>query len=503
VCGELDRSAGKRELRRRRAAAFGPLAGPSSRVRRVVRRRASGSSMVAFLGALVIGAVLGVLPVRGADPGLYRSNAAGMALETIGEGAREEHTYVLEVDEEPGNADSVRRVERLTRKGEPYRLVEAYLIEGRTEREVIEEMGERRVRHFDDEGRLAEEEIEGRDGETEYVTYRYDGTRRIERIVADGEGKERYRDRYAYGEEGTIRRIVRSFAEGGERRSEFSVAEGRLIDEWHGSDGDGVLMHYDRAGRLVRYEEWVENEPAIREERRYVADDRFRLKELIRDDLVREVRTITAYDEQGRRASEVDVELDEEGEPRDEPIRRTEFTYEDERLALIEHKRNGDTEQIRYEYDAEGNRTYEERLINDELRVTVEHRVSPEPAAADPDEPEAREEPGRDPAEPGLGLEEPELEGPELEDHEPEDPELQDEAVAVEAPATEDRDGEAAEELDPEDAPPPTEDAEHADRIETRYRDGEPILRIYYRDDRVIREDVILDGEVIRVRRFE
>lgn len=40
------------------------------------------------------------------------------------------------------------------------------------------------------------------------------------------------------------------------------------------------------------------------------------------------------------------------------------------------------------------------------------------------------------------------------------------------------------------------------ERVETRYRRGEAFLRVYYRGDERVREELLREGEVIDVRRF-
>ncbi len=340
--------------------------------------------MRAAAGASIAIAVLLVLPVINASgtprgqntpPGRYRSNSIAMALEPLEAGESAE--YELEIVREEIAPGTVREERVLTQNGDRRRRIVREYEDGRivAEREWEDEqqVSERR---YDERGRLEQEIVRehGEIAERVRLLYHDDG-RLSERIIelpeTDDESAEvteldeasfteHFRERYRYRDDGLIRRIERTFADGAAGGSEFLFSDSILVEEWHERGAASVLVVYDRIGRLTLTEEHFEDELVIAEQLIYPDDDTRREAEPSR----REVRepqfdtmTVTDLDEAGREISE-HVYEDEER------ISERRFEYDEDLLVREIIETTGGTEERQYEYDEDGNRREEKRTVD-------------------------------------------------------------------------------------------------------------------------------------------
>lgn len=217
----------------------------------------SAFAILSFCAAVSIDAQSAETRVR-----YYRSNQSAMRLEPLAASDRGGLEYVLAVRELDGYTS-----ETLLRDGEP--IEELRLIRGENglaRRERYRDGVLVRRTDFGPRGLPSEAEI-FREGElVERRVFSYDDDRLLALEVSFFDGRRNYTERYAYRFDGRLRRVDRLFENGERRISEYSFAGDRLLDEWHGREGEGLRLLYDEAGRLVRQEEWREGELAVFEE---------------------------------------------------------------------------------------------------------------------------------------------------------------------------------------------------------------------------------------------
>lgn len=334
-----------------------------------------------LLASLFAGLLLSVCPVprlvaAEPAPGFYRSNAIGMALERIeSPDAAPDGEYVLEVREErgvdnDGEGERITTEQQLLREGERVSRTHSERVDGvvRGERQWEgDELVSERV--FDESG-MPELEITYEAGEVvERLRFVWRGNRLLERIHESVDGDELFREKYFYRDDGQVRRVERSFSDGGRGVSEFLYSGLLLIEEWHERDRVSLLVRYDRAGRLALSEERIDGETVLVEHLTYPPSDISRNTPPLRSERIepeRDTRTVTEYDSEGLARSERRIA----GE-RTELER--EFEYANGRLSR-EVRRDASGEEIRtYEYDGEDNLVLEERRGNGELRRRIRY----------------------------------------------------------------------------------------------------------------------------------
>ncbi len=225
------------------------------------------STMLAFLIAFTAGAVHPQSNDADASSTtrFFRSNAIGLELEEIRRDAVEVHEYVLAVTR---TREHELRV--LTHDGTENRRTQVFFDDrGRPRSETVTRIGVEVIsREFDAAGRITREEVSRPvDPETadandavvlESVTmYAYRDGRLVGATSLDADGELNSRDDYVYRADGSLRRIVRTHADGTERVSEFGVADGRVVEERHTVGSRYELARFDERGRVTVREQWV------------------------------------------------------------------------------------------------------------------------------------------------------------------------------------------------------------------------------------------------------
>lgn len=194
--------------------------------------------------------ILAVLvPTAAAGQQWYRSNPAGVAVQRIPVGERDQHPWTLSVRTEEGlverrlwsGSDLVETVVQRTAGGG--RLVsEEQIVDGVVRSRLV----------YSPAGLIAEEERFGVDGVLiERFRYRYQGDRLVEVNASDDTGAL-WTDVYRYTPDGMLREVRRDYPDQPARASRFRFVAGRLVEEEHqaGDQIDRIL--YDRLGRVER-----------------------------------------------------------------------------------------------------------------------------------------------------------------------------------------------------------------------------------------------------------
>jgi len=203
--------------------------------------------------ALLLLAVLAGQPAAfGLQPGWYRSDAIGLALEPL-PGARSGEAYLLRVE----------------RRGELE--VRTLFAEGKVSRRWELTPGLERVydagdslaeeRSYDGAGRLLMEKsfAEGRLSETAQYHYGLSGLSSVEFHGPDGE--LRARERYELGPDGELRRVRReSPGQSGAEELALVTSGHRIYEERLKGGGRSLVSRYDPEGRVSSQETWRERE---------------------------------------------------------------------------------------------------------------------------------------------------------------------------------------------------------------------------------------------------
>ncbi|TVR85703.1 MAG: hypothetical protein EA428_15535 [Spirochaetaceae bacterium] len=200
------------------------------------------------IGIIAFWLLLGLFfPVTITAQELFRSNAAGMRLEPIAPGERDQHRFVIQLVRN-GEAKS----ERFFEHGELIRETRRLPGPAGTLREEEFSNGDLvAVRLLDAEERFISEELFSEGTLVERREYRYRGKVLVEMVIFDAAGELARRDEFHYGPGRELRAVRMVDSAGMTRNAYYSVLEGRLLEEYHeGLHGD-IRVRYDEYGRTV------------------------------------------------------------------------------------------------------------------------------------------------------------------------------------------------------------------------------------------------------------
>ncbi len=290
--------------------------------------------VVGISAMLVLGAAL---HAQQGNMTVYRSNPAGILIEPISARETGAHEYVAYVRDVAGeylfrlekNGTEIERRER-TDNGDGSRT-------GRRYRD-----GELVSSSIFENGVIVEERSFRNGSLVERIAYEYtDGE--LDRVeIYNGEGKLESFVQYERGPDGRV------YAVKGMRNEEtirgiFRFSEGRVYQEWYGTDDAGTLLRYDRTGELIDKERWREG------------------------DLVRMEHVDQEETGRVRRIDEGELEIREYYDPAGRMVRRT-VDREGERVETVINRHEngllvenrtitpGKSTRLVYEYDANGDR---------------------------------------------------------------------------------------------------------------------------------------------------
>ena len=285
----------------------------------------------------------------------YESNALGMPIRQIREYRIDEFVFVLKVEEQD---DLIIRT--LLKYEIEYKRWELQYNEGLLKSELLYTEGVLVESRLYDLGVLAEEARYEGDEITEKRIYDYTGGFLKEVRAHDGEDNLLYTDSYERSAAGRLRRIKRISGEKKEESS-FVYSSGGLVEEWHGTDGEGVLFRYHDGERLAE-ETWEGLKLLLAEEvKRFEGK-----KEVVVQDAVLGTTTTRYYDEEDR----VKIERKETEEDLLEHVR---YDYEGQNVTQKTRVTRSAKEDWVFEYDDEGEILRETLLRNTWIIKVIEH----------------------------------------------------------------------------------------------------------------------------------
>lgn len=281
---------------------------------------------------------------------LYRSNELGMELGPITPAQAQKQQWVLRV-EQHGSVE-LRTLsdhgKEVTRWEDSYAgglLSSEKVFKGGVLSSATEYRSGRPVR-----------EVEYSAGKKELVhDYTYSNGRLSSIAVRDAAGKLLYRDRYAEGRTGRLRRAVRELPDGKQNVLSFTYSGGHVVSEWLGSENAGVLRRYSD-GSLVSKEEWKGTTLQQDEELLQGSGGR----STVTKDLATGTTTTKEYDASGKIVSERTTK-------KGAVVRAVDYTYAKGKITRKITKSPGRREEVRYEYGPKGILSKSETTVNREL----------------------------------------------------------------------------------------------------------------------------------------
>ncbi len=307
-----------------------------------------GCAVVMLFGADVLSAQNGTQDV-------YQSTPAGILIEKISREQIGKHDYVAYVNESGAGY-----IFRLEKNGNE--------IERREK--TVQEKGNWIIKRFRD-GKLVsmsryendvlvEERTFREETLVERIVYRYKENE-LDRIeFYNGEGDLDSFVEYRRGDSGRVYSVL------GRRNDEpvrniFRFSEGRIYQEWYGSDSEGTLLHFNTEGELVEKERWSDG-------------DLVRLEEIDREDTGRV-----------KRVDEGDLKIREYYDKHDNLLRRTVDRdgkrietvvndYQQDRLTESRITTPGKINRTEYEYDEAGDLLKTSEFVNTKLVKITEWR---------------------------------------------------------------------------------------------------------------------------------
>jgi len=185
----------------------------------------------------------------------YRSNDQGMRLARVSAALKDQSQWMLKVTLDGADEDR-----QLYNNGKEVHRWQVSWNAAHTE-EVERESSEGALvaRRIYDGTQSLQREEEYRDGKLVKTTrYIYEGGRLARRRELDAEGKEIDTEAYVYAENGSLREVSRSSAEGGADRSAWVSGRDGLVDQRSVMDGDQFVERYDADGRLAERQRFVD-----------------------------------------------------------------------------------------------------------------------------------------------------------------------------------------------------------------------------------------------------
>ncbi len=285
----------------------------------------------------------------------YQSNELGMRIAPIEATQRGEHQWVLEVER-----DGSTEVRTLFDDGKITTRWEDGYQGTRLASESVFENG-KLVSTTEFKNGRPEKQSEYSGGELTLVReYAYAGDLLKSVSVYDGNGALQYRDIYSEGTDGRLRRAVRESPDGKRSVASFTFSADRLIAEWLGSGGDGVLFRYS-GGDLAAKEHWSGTDLQSTEE-----------ISATRNGSVSVTTDFSSGTATTKRFNEAGKILSEEVTKKGVTIRTAQYTYRDGKLSTKVTKSSGHREEVQYEYDNGGELSSSRTTVNRKL-VKVTH----------------------------------------------------------------------------------------------------------------------------------
>ncbi len=267
---------------------------------------------------------------------VFKSNELGMSLERIPKVRERDFSYILLV-----KTEGKKTTRRLLRDGREIKRWEREEGSGGALSEEYFENGELVQMQRFEAGRLAEESLfaSGLLQEKKVLTYTGDT---LTASSVYGPGGLLFSDQYVRGGSGSLRRLIRSYPDGKRVVSSFSLAAGKMLEEWHGDANDADLFRFSGGG-LLSEETYREGRLAVSKVYTY-AEGRAASAE---EDYGSGVRTDRVYDEDFRVVSEVT----------EDPVSgrsETAFTYLGDKLSEKTRRSAGLRERWVYAYGPSG-----------------------------------------------------------------------------------------------------------------------------------------------------
>lgn len=261
-----------------------------------------------------------------------------MPLEPIPWYRADEFEYVLQILRRDDGESRV-----LMREGEEVEQLSISPRPGGGRREVRRREGETvSTEVYDATGRLVRKESFDNGEATAIETMTYSAGRLAESENRTPDGEVLWRDRFVYDSEGLLRRVVRAYPSGDERRSEYTFQGGSLLQEWHGNGGAGILIRYGAAGREVARENWDGDVLVTRESFEYA--DSGVIRRSVVTDFAEDSRTVVTYDADGRPVAE-------ERTVGETVASTVTYEYDGEDLAVRREESGEGLLETRYEYE--------------------------------------------------------------------------------------------------------------------------------------------------------
>lgn len=300
--------------------------------------------------------VLVLFPLATAWPAeFFQSNELGMAISPIPASQREQHRWVLAIVRRGSGEERT-----LTDHGEVVKRWSDTYSGGRLVQENAYQKNELVSTTEYRNGYPSRETQYSQGKKTSVREYRYSGNLLQSVSVYDAAGKLEYRDLYAEGSDGRLRRAVREMPDGSRSVAAFNFAGDHLVSQWLGTNGKGVLLRYSD-GSVIAKEQWKGSDLTSNEE---ISMQRSGSESVTRDLATGEV-TKKQYDSAGQILSE---HVTKKGSP----VLSVDYAYSHGLLQSKVTKSPGRREEIRYRYDKEGKLLDVETTVNRTL-VKIRH----------------------------------------------------------------------------------------------------------------------------------
>jgi antitoxin component YwqK of YwqJK toxin-antitoxin module len=290
------------------------------------------------------------LPISGQEPGYYRSDSIGLALDPL-PGFRPREEYLLKVERSGdrevrtlyGTGRELKRWE--TRPGSERVFEEGVLAEERS----FDRLGRPTAERFYLEGRLERR-----------VEYRY-GPLGLEAVSSyDPQGELLSRERYELGPRGELRRVTREAAGDPLQSLAMTGPGGRRFEERLGSGGYELVERYDPKGRLDSSQVLRNGKPGEILRNTYEPNQEHP-RSTERSDPASSTRTVTRFDAAGRQVERVTFQ----GQKR---VDEWSYSYDSGGHRTQATRRSGQgTEVWNYYYDDSGRLVREESRVHGEL----------------------------------------------------------------------------------------------------------------------------------------
>ena len=295
-----------------------------------------------------------VLPTVFAER-VYVSNALGMPIREIRELRVDEFQFVLKVEE---TEELIIRT--LLKDQEEFKRWELQYNLGMLVSESLFVDGIISEARLYQQGRVLEERYYEDGNTAEWRVYEYSDGMLRQVSGYDSDGKLSYRDIYERSTEGRLRRVTREGIDES-RESAFTYAGGRLIEEWHGEGGEGLLFRYHEGERLAE-ETWEGLKLLLAEEiLRYEGK-----KEVVKDDKVQGLKTTQYF-------SDGDKVAVERTESSDDLIEHIRYKYTEKKITQKTRITRSAKEDWQFVYDDSGELQREILVRNDQVVRIIDY----------------------------------------------------------------------------------------------------------------------------------